>query len=488
MSLLEGNSCSPPDLPDSVHAIHAHLNSLRGRQAVLLRQLEQINEEIQAVETKRARIDNENASISKLPPELLSRIFLLCQKDSEHNASQFTASRVCSRWRNLSNGTALLWTKIRITLEHIFHVPSRLHKLETHLTRSGPSGIFTAHLDVHTNLDFSPFLKLIASHISRCSRLSISVLKHPKACLLLREYLEYLQASQLNYLSIHVDWADSGPYDRVMSNVPLIFKGGAPLLTSLQLTGIASALRPPISSDITTLHLDGVYMLELTVYNYRNLLAATPSLVNLSLRGLKIDKPSAGMEEALELPRLRSLRCRAKDTDHPFTSANSLFTALPLHQLESLVLCDVDNLWLFDFPNVKDLSLHGCGFGVSHIGHLMLAFPSVVSLTLESASLLYMALSIEGRPVWWPNLRVLCVRDLAKDDAPTLLKMVQGRAQMNRPLEIVCLNRSSRRRASGILDALENLTKVSHLGSHAEPWPPGADAGLLEDDSFWDDY
>ncbi|KAJ4478541.1 hypothetical protein C8R41DRAFT_511123 [Lentinula lateritia] len=481
-------SSSLHNLPDSLHALDSHLDSLRDRQTLLLHQLEQVNADISVAETKRARINNDNMLISKLPPELLSHIFLSCQK--EFHAFQIIASQVCSRWRELAYGTPLLWADIRIPLEHSSHISSRQHKLETYLSRSGPSCLFAARIHIRSNLDFSPFLSLIASHISRCSHLSISVLKHPKACLLLREYLESLQASQLNFLALHVDWADSGPYDRIMSNVPLILKGGAPSLTSLQLTGIASGLRPPISSGITTLHLDGVYMLDLTVFDYRNILAATPSLVNLSLRGLKIDQPAAGMKElqTLELPQLRSLRFRAKDTDHPFTYNNSLLTALPLNQLENLVLCDMDKLWLFDFPNVRDLSLYECNFGISDIGQLMLAFPSVASLTLESASLLYMALSIEGKPVWWPNLRALRVRDLAINDVPILLRMVQRRTQMDHPVEVVGFDITSRRRASSILGTLEVWTKIYRIGDYPEPWPPGVNVDVIEDDRFWEIY
>ncbi|KAJ3876295.1 WD40-repeat-containing domain protein [Lentinula edodes] len=404
LSSSKETSSSLHNLPDSLHALDSHLDSLRDRQALLLHQLEQVNADISMAETKRARINNDNVLISKLPPELLSHIFLSCQKE--------------------------------------FHA-----------------------------------FQIIAS-------------QHPKACLLLREYLESLQASQLDFLAIHVDWADSGPYDRIMSNVPLILKGGAPSLTSLQLTGIASGLRPPISSGITTLHLDGVYMLDLTVFDYRNILAATPSLVNLSLRGLKIDQPAAGMKElqTLELPQLRSLRFRAKDTDHPFTYNNPLLTALPLNQLENLVLCDMDKLWLFDFPNVRDLSLYECNFGISDIGQLMLAFPSVASLTLESASLLYMALSIEGKPVWWPNLRTLRVRDLAINDVPILLRMVQRRTQMDHPVEVVGFDITSRRRASSILGTLEVWTKIYRIGDYPEPWPPGVNVDVIEDDRFWEIY
>ncbi|KAJ3784668.1 hypothetical protein GGU10DRAFT_293866 [Lentinula aff. detonsa] len=474
--------------PDSVHTLDSHLKSLRDKKADLLRQLEQVNTDIAVAETKRARIKNGNASISKLPTELLSHIFLLCQK--EFHAFQITASQVCNRWKDLSNGTPLLWADIRMSLEHTSHIPSRLQKLETYLTRSGPSSLFAARIHVKSNINFSSFLSLIADHIPRCAHLSLSVQRHPKACLLLREHLECLRAPQLDHLALHVDWADSGPYDRIMGIVPLIFKGGAPSLTSLQLSGIAGALRPPISNELTTLHLDGEYMLDLTVLKYREILAATPSLVNLSLGGLKIDSSATEMEErqTLKLSRLRTLRIRAKGTDHPFTSANALLTTLPLNQLENLILCDVDDLWLFDFPNVKDLSLYGCEFGVSQIGRLMLAFPSVVSLTLESASLLYMALSVEGEPIWWPNLRTLHVRDLAVHDVSMLLRLVQERTNMKHPLELVCFDTSSRRRASSILNTLQSLTHVSRISNYPEPWPPGGNVVLTEDDNFWDIY
>ncbi|KAJ3768660.1 hypothetical protein FB446DRAFT_673721 [Lentinula raphanica] len=473
-------------LPESVLALDSLLNSLRNHKMDLLLQLEQIDSNIAAAERKRAKLCNDATFISKLPPELLSHIFLLCQKD--YPAFQLVAAQVCTRWRDMSIGTPMLWADIRINLGHQSHFQLGLDKMETYLSRSGPSTPFSARLTVQTNIDFSPHLKLVARYISRCAHLSVHARKHTKACLLLREHLGCLGAPHLGYLALHVDWADSGPYDRNMCDTPSIFQTGAPSLTSLQLTGLASGLRPPKAGGLTTLHLDGVHMLNLTDLQFREMLTANRSLVNLSLRGLKIDSPTSIDSRTIELPMLRSLRIRAAESDH--ASMQGLLNALPLFHLESLVLYDVKNLGSSKFPNVKDLSLHNCALPIEQIGHALVAFPSVIRLTLESESLLYVALGIAGSEfgvTLWPKLRILCVRDLTvRSNALALLKLVQARTTMNHPLEFVYLDSPSRRRSANILRALEVLTNVGRADDDPDPWPPGADMDSAEDDSFWD--
>ncbi|KAJ3757403.1 hypothetical protein EV360DRAFT_46111 [Lentinula raphanica] len=477
-------------LPESVLALDSLLNSLRNHKMDLLLQLEQIDSNIAAAERKRAKLCNDATFISKLPPELLSHIFLLCQKD--HPAFQLVATQVCTRWRDMSIGTPMLWADIRVHIEHPSHLQLGLDKMETYLSRSGPSTLFAVRLTADANMDFSPFLKLIANHISRCSHLSVRAWRNVKASWLLREHLECLRAPHLLYLALHIDWADVGSYNRIMCDTPSIFKAGTPSLTSLQLTGYASALRPPISDGITTLHLDGVYMLKLSVLEYRQILGANRCLLNLSLRGLKIDSdsPTSIESQALELPMLRSLRIHA--TEITRASLNALLNALPLYRLESLVLCDVDNFCSSEFPNVKDLSLHRCALPAEQIGHLLVAFPSVTRLTLESESLLYVALSIGGSettrlPILWPKLRIFCVRDLTvRNNVSALLKLVQERTRMNHPLDFLYLDSASRRRSANILRALEVLTNIGRANDDPDPWPPGADMDSAEDDSFWD--
>ncbi|KAJ3820588.1 hypothetical protein F5880DRAFT_1723013 [Lentinula raphanica] len=474
-------------LPESVPALDTLLNSLRNQKTDLLHQIEKIDSDIAAAERKRAKIWNEAAFVYKLPPELLSHIFLLCQKDKP--AFQLIAARVCCRWRDLAVGTPMLWTDIRVILAHQLHIQPGLDKMETYINRSGPSSLFAVRLDVEEEFEFAPFLKLIAAHISRCAHLSIRVLDYAQASSLLRQHLESLRAPHLRFLALQIDWERRSP-ERKMFGTPLIFKAGAPSLNHLKLAGAASGLRLPISSGITTLHLDGLHMDELTVLEYREMLAAHRCLVNLSLQWLKIDSTMSTDSDlrALELPMLRSLRIR---TDEAFRSISTkaLLSALPLSCLENLILYEVDNLYSFQFPNVKDLSLHSCEFPVEQLGHLILAFPSVIYLMLESEfPLLYTASGIHGGLLMSPKLQLLCLRNLGDShDVSALLSLVQQRFRVNDPLGFVYLDSPSRRLAVDIIPTLETLTYVGHIRDHPDPWPPGADSDdPVHYDNFWE--
>ncbi|KAJ3828338.1 hypothetical protein EV361DRAFT_353099 [Lentinula raphanica] len=471
-------------LPQSVPALDSLLNSLRNQKTDLLHQLEKIDSDIAAAEMKRAKIINDAAFVYRLPPELLSHIFLLCQKDEP--AFQLIAARVCSPWRVLAVGTRTLWTDIRISVIEQSHIQPGLDKMETYLSRSGPSSLFAVRLDVVDDLEFAPFMKLIATHISRCAYLSVHASAHEQACSLLGEHLESLRAPHLSYLALHVNWA-GGDYDSMMFGTPSIFKAGVPSLNVLQLTGIASVLRPPISGAITTLYLDGVYMMELTVFEYCKILAANHSLVNLSLHriSIDIDHSMSTHSRAVELPMLRSLRIRTNAIEP--ASNKALLNVLPLSRLESLVLYEVDNLYLSEFPNVKDLSLHRCGFPPNQIDHLLLAFPSVVRLTLESDSLLYMALGMHHEPtMMWPKLRTLCIQGLQHSYAPALLMLVQERSKMNCPLESLYFDSSCHGWAVDTLRAITTLTKFSYTYDYLDPWPPGSDMDSVHRDNFWE--
>ncbi|KAJ3710945.1 hypothetical protein C8R42DRAFT_365958 [Lentinula raphanica] len=479
-------------LPESVPALDSLLNSLRNQKADLLHQLAQIDSDIGAAESKRAKICNAAVFVYKLPLELLSQIFFLCQKDKP--TFHLIAARVCSPWRALAVGTRMLWTDIRITLENLYDLQPGLDKMETYLTRSGPSSLFAVRLDVQERLDFAPFLKLIASHISRCAHLSIRVQEHKFACvLLLREHLESLRAPHLRYLALHIGWIEGGHDSRLMCGAPSIFTAGAPSLNHLQLTGFASELRPPVSGGITTLHLDGTYM-SLTLIEYREILAANPRLVNLSLQWLTVEDSMSTDSRLVELPMLRSLRIRTAQ-GYRSSLTKALLNVLPLSRLENLVLYDADDdLIPFEFPNVKDLALHYCEFNDTQIviNHFMLAFPSVVRLTLQHESVLYKALSVHREPAMWPKLRTLCLRELEAmsfiDDVSILSKLVQERSRMNSPLEFVYLDDSSRRWVVDSIPALETLTKIGCTSDvYQDPWPPGSDMDPAQYDNFWED-
>lgn len=90
----------------SVEARRAHRTLLRGKLLALKAELvTQISREI-----------NDSSEVSRLPTELLEKIFLhvTTGSDWQHTKSLLAITHVCHRWRMLARGSRHMWTKIRL--------------------------------------------------------------------------------------------------------------------------------------------------------------------------------------------------------------------------------------------------------------------------------------------------------------------------------------------------------------------------------------
>ncbi|KAF5366975.1 hypothetical protein D9758_003960 [Tetrapyrgos nigripes] len=472
---------SHPQIQTEIAQSDAILESLSELRAKLLTQLEETELRIKRESARRGRLANLLAPIS-LPPELLSTIFLICQDTTQ--SFPIIASHVCGYWRDVATSTPLLWANVRLRLSIRTSrevLDTQTDRLEAYLTRTNTSH-FKVRVEINGNHDFSKIVECVAAHSDRCSHFHLSLANNPYAVETLRGCFASVEAPVLEHLSITVSPL-MGHYDPRQFSIilPTVF-ASAPSLTFVRLTGVAGSLQPPLV-NVTTLHVDGVHMSDLTLPQYRRLLAGLPSLVNLSLLEIGVIEPGIESLDPIPLPFLRSLRLR---DGLDYQSVRLLLDSLPVEQIESLILSHVEQLDPSLFPNVRQLTFSACNFPVDQLGHIMLAFPSVQSFTIEIiSSLMLIALGYPGTPVWWPHLKILTVREIQHVEINSLLELVRNRKKMEHPLEKVYLDKRSKGllRGRSQLEELESMVSVERHHD-TEAWPAGL-GYEDEDDGFW---
>ncbi|KAF9266489.1 hypothetical protein L218DRAFT_956264 [Marasmius fiardii PR-910] len=475
----------------SLAEVEEHLKQLQERRTRLLSEVEHVDEQILLAQSRRATFFNEAAPISRLPHELLISIFAITREEDTPRSKSFQviASHVCAKWRAVATATPLFWSDIHVILtfrnaNSKAETDVKLERLDTYLARSNNCN-FRFNMGVNGNISLEPFLRLLGLHMHRCQSLSFVISNHPSPVLELQRHLSPLEAPSLEHLSIHVPYCRLVNHERKQFGIvdANILRAGAPGLHFLRVTGVAGHLQPPLSR-LTTLHLDGSHMDNLTFEQFRNILQNIPEVVNLSMHDLWVDIAVVDSPSCISIPRLRCLRIRTP----PEYDLHSLLARLPVAQLESCVLSQIESFRPIEFTNVKRLALDNCSLTPAEVGDLILGFPAVHSLTLASGdhSTIIYALGFPGTPLWWPKLKLLFVNGLSGREVPLFVYAIRNRQATEVPLEKLYLDRTARSalRFKEEMEEVKALLSVENLKDIA-PWPVGL--GLEdEDDGFWD--
>lgn len=492
---------SPIDNPqlaskqDVLEATLQKIRALEARKYSLLREAGEVDVEIQLARATYGRLSNENAHIAILPSELLTSIFMICRDQHLYRQKSFevTASHVSHHWRSLATGTPLLWSNIHVNLSLASRdsgalLEKKLERLKTYLTRS-QTCLFNAKLEINGNHDIQRFLQPICDHISHCRRLSISIAHHGTPDREVRACLEALTAPQLQSLSIRIAFSPYYPHDRgqYAETQPRVLTGGAPALTTVRSSGVAGPLQPPLS-NVTTFHIDGSDMDDMTFVQYQNLLEALPCLENLSLHRIRTAAPDQP-QDRMNIPSLRSLRLCGSEG---FDDAPLLLSALPLDQIQTLTLKEVESIAPLTFPNLKELTVHSCSFPAVEIIKFHDVFPAITTLQCDFSTphmftrLAYHAIEMGEAGIPFPQLRTLSVMDMQPADIDRLKITVAKRADLGVPLSRLCLDRRCRSvlRTKNELENLEGAVTVEKSDG-VEPWPRGSGYDD-DDDGFWD--
>ncbi|KAJ7220108.1 hypothetical protein GGX14DRAFT_559917 [Mycena pura] len=477
------------------------IGALELKKSHLLREADEVDLALRIARAKHGRLLNQNAHMYKLPNEILGHIFTICQRSREpkpvHVPFEVLASHVCSMWREVATGTPLLWTSIVVKVRPKQLLAKmvlewKLSRVRVYLARSG-SCPFTTSFDIVGPFQMDQILDLVSAHADRWRRLSISIKNPPAATLEIWQALHSLYAPALEHVSIWLTKLSMGGH--VLSDTdctpPLIFRGGAPSLKFVRLSGIAlGCLLPPLGL-LETLHLSGY---PLSYAAFRAMLEGIPNLINLSLHRMHITHRPLECTPIL-LPHLRALRvCGTPDDEIAYLDPHPhrILRLLRAPALEALVLKDFDAFDEQVFPTVHTLTLHACPLSAGEMFRMLRAFPALTTFRLDES--LPDILDLLGMPDGvsapdtppWPRLHTLAVTDMESSDVELLCDMVEQRAELGAPLARVFLDRRSRvvlRKKDRLAWLQKTLQVERHDGMYA--WPVGL--GYEDnDEGFWD--
>ncbi|KAI9066842.1 hypothetical protein FKP32DRAFT_1673533 [Trametes sanguinea] len=123
---------------------------------------------------KRERLLAEQALITRLPTEIMCRIFELAVNDHFNFLSHINL--VCRRWRDIALACPILWTYIILDVNWSWRIPAFLRKLQAHTQRSQGFKLF---IDIDLcqidTLDWQPIMLGLQPHLSRCYTFHLAV-------------------------------------------------------------------------------------------------------------------------------------------------------------------------------------------------------------------------------------------------------------------------------------------------------------------------
>lgn len=444
--------------------------------------------------------DEEGITISSLPAELLTLIFIFAQPTGERRRRhlreapfEVILTHVSRRWRRVALAIPQLWNRIDI------YSPRPMHWARSYFTRSDAPGTL---LDIHLSLyeweqarrkkrRSEPVLDVITDlaitilpHLHRIRGLFIICLSEDTCFTILVGILRYVSAPNLRSLQIKFN-------QRLSSRVirPRGFKileNGSQQLTFLE-TGQGDCM-PSRSSlrNLTSLHLNNLHgELHLTYSNLVDILTAPDCLVYLSVKGgismetwpLHSDRPD------FHLNHLKAFRIYNEGT-----MALSLLLSMSAPQLESLWLDTyTSNFGLLllsprvaqglrrrKFPTLRYLTLRTMNLSLSV--ELANIFPAITHLHLPGADSLHFEMLKSALLYSWSSLDTLVFTALRNEDLTKLNAFLSSilleRRRQGRPIEHLLVEADHLRIIDkGAADLRrETAVEIVSEDTYQEPW------------------
>ncbi|CAE6423596.1 unnamed protein product [Rhizoctonia solani] len=435
---------------------------------------------------KRSRFPeiDQRVGVNRLPPEILSRIFLICDRTwdiSDKGCTVFVCQTVlpavCSYWRRVALDTTALWTKVTLLDRQPWHF-SKLC-----LTRAGPTALLDIDLDMRedfweTENGTLDELAELAEHAFAFIAKHGGVPSRWRSFWMITDvFLAQLAAINLFGESllpslVSLEMRFEGPYEfndedeftfeeHIESSPKLLFKEPPPQLRFIKLQGVPAPYlfgHPSHPQFVTLAHLDLRFERRYpSLADFSKLLIANPSLESIRLDSGDIEESTKVDKKRLpkvHLPNLQSLSC--VDISSPHWTLHAI-TMLDVPNLTSFELTlreihrgQAGTQKLLDhiigdqsqptpeprFPSLRSLTLGSeMELGFEHcIATVLAAYPQLTELRLPMCPSLTPLLK---RPWLVPNIEQLRV---GVPNLVQLKKVVNSRCKAGLPLHTVLVD------------------------------------------------
>ena len=421
-------------------------------------------------------------------------------------------SHVCRLWRSIALDLPALWTTYRYD-SCIFYPPGpSLHRLETYLERS------RSHL-VDLKFDFRiaqgnshyncgsrlQMLAKIMAHVTRWRRVFIIADKNTPILDLLDNFKK-VSAPNLEHFSIRM--GSYGATTRQVQDLqPVLFKGGAPKLSSVAVDYLNNLVLSPLS-NITTLRIEQPKLCTkwelLSSEAFINILLI-PTLTNLSLVGdigvLVYVEDFEGIIPMRSLKHLRLADSWSMSMVLPYLRAPLLETLIIRNWFpEELSTPDYN----YSFPSLHTLALEqSSDFEYPDLvpwdsddifRSLSILTKNAVYIAFSHFSSLERAFLFPRHQTFWPDLQVINFNVKCSRRIDDYLIFATARANPKKPRFVLRIHKELMNRwrveAPNAFGQLKRACIVEAMPTGAmsaalisnRPWPPTFDDAIPDDD------
>lgn len=404
-----------------------------------------LEEKLAELKLERARLLEERALISRLPTELLSRIFEMGVDDALELLP--TLGLVSNRWRSIAISTPSLWTYIVLDSDWGWRVPAFLRRTRAYLQRSQASKLFIdVDLCIVEGTDAETIMAELEPHLWRCYSFNVSVPDWVRLRLV-QEHSPGLGPA-LEDLYLRIDYSDSEthePFSILAQPCPRL---GYVMLEHTPLDCIKVPL--PALRQLFLLRDHRCHSSARIAYSFKDLMTVlSPSPIQwITLRSAVFSVDSnedifRASPTPSELSNLKGITFDAVDA----CSISLLLESTTLPSLEILSVNSGEDLqWLTRisfapsrFPLLRLLDLRNCNFIGSALVPLVRALhqlPQLTGLGISSPSTGLVGTRIfdmltagpDTLGEWLlPRLEALCLQSCADVSGHEVLRVVMAR-------------------------------------------------------------
>jgi hypothetical protein len=331
-------------LKNIITKLENEIGTMEATESDLVVELEALRASMQKHRSRINQLRSDCAPIASVPNEILLAIFEAGPSTFEEREGYAVCiSQVSQLWRDIALATPSLWSWIRVDCQYIGD--GQLRMLDLFIERSGKHPLEIAISLVRDEddiywVDFHDQTHKIFPLISRWHSLLLSGNIRGDVSSALSA-LDHVNAPMLEVFEVKIESSAEGEEEDELDKPLLLFQGGAPKLTQVEIHEISiTACQPPFSSIVSLRlhHPPRPYDID----QYRRLLVGSSKLTDLQLFGNIIDTEELYMiatskTALIKMPSLRSLMVSPSWSTGPFTMY-SLLASLDTPALECLTL------------------------------------------------------------------------------------------------------------------------------------------------------